>query len=307
MKRRIVQHGSSSLTITLPIKWVKKFGLKKGDEIQVEEAGPMLQVSTQQAIAAARKKVSTTDYGIFTKNNLSHLYQLGYDELEISFDDPKTLDEIKARLPECVGYEIIDQKDNTIFIKSIATTLESEFDTILRKSFLITNELAKNVLQALEQKNYKKLSEIRNLEYLNNKFTDICIRILTKRGYKIPNRTMQMYEILKSIERIADEFKHICDLFSKGSKDKDNKNKPDPETLKLFKDAIDYYNAFSTMFYKFDPHLKKKIYLERPVMLQKCKSQLTKSKGQNSIFLHHIIEIIEKTYQAAGGYFALVL
>jgi len=46
MKRKIVQHGSSSLTITLPIKWVEKFGLKKGGELNVEENGPTLLIST---------------------------------------------------------------------------------------------------------------------------------------------------------------------------------------------------------------------------------------------------------------------
>lgn len=301
MKRKIVQHGSSSLTITLPIKWVKKFNLKKGNELNVEESGPVLLVSTEQEIASPKKEFSATESGIFTKNNLSHLYQLGYDEVEIRFEDPQTIEEIKQRLPDCIGFEIIDQKENKVYIKSIATTIESEFDTLLRKSFLITNEMAKNVLQALEKGEYEKLKEIRNMESLNNKFTDVCIRILNKKGYKVPKRTMQVYEIVKNIERIADEFKYICDLFSGYNK------KIDKTVLESFKQAVDYYLAFYNMFYKFDPKLKEKIYLERKKLLQKYFSQLEKSKADISIFLHHLINIILKTYEGAGGYFALVL
>ncbi len=301
MKRRIVQHGSSSLTITLPVRWVEKYKLRKGDDLNVEESGPSLTITTQQDIASPKKEVSVTEDGIFTKNNLTHLYQLGYDELEIRFDDDGTLEEIKSRIPNCVGYDIIDQKPNKIYIKSIATTLDTEFDILLRKSFLITNEMAKSVLECLEKQDYKKLKEIRSMESLNNKFTDICIRILNKKGYRVQKRTMQMYDIIKNIEKIADEFKYICDLFS------DHNKKIDKENIKLFKEAIEYYLDFYSMFYKFEPRLKKRIYVDRKTLIKKCISQLEKSKGTESVFLHHIISITQKTYEAAGGYFALVL
>jgi len=294
MKRRVVQHGSSSLTITLPIKWVAKFGLKKGDELEVEEAGPTLMVSTAQEVASPRKEVTTTAYGLFTKNNLSHLYQLGYDDVEIKFNDAKTLEEIKHRIPGCMGFEIIDQKPNKVHIKSIATTLESEFDTLLRKAFLITNEMAESILHVIETQKYSKLKEIRSMEALNNKFTDICIRILNKKGYKVPKRSMQMYEIVKNTERIADEFKYICDLLA------DYEKKLEPETIESFKEAIEYYLTFYHMFYKFDPALKKKLYLERKSLVKKFEAEMKKTKGTQSVFLHHLANIIQKTYEGAG-------
>lgn len=239
--------------------------------------------------------------GMFTKNNLSHLYQLGYDEIEIVFDNPKTLDEIKKRLPSCMGFELIDQKKNRVYIKNIAATMESEFDTLLRKSFQITNEMARELLDALKKGEFNRLREIRNLESLNNKFTDICIRILNKRGYKNQKRTMQMYEIIKNIERIADEFKYICDIFSS------NGHKIDAASLGSFKEVVDYYLTFYEMFYKFSPKLKNKLYSERKKLNDKFKKQLEKSKGKNALFLHHILRLLEKTYDGAGGYFALVL
>src|SRR3989338_4453795 len=73
MKRKIVQHGSSSLTITLPMNFVDKFGLKKGDEVDVEESGTTLIVATQKGVAVNKKTIKDGD---FTANNLSHLFQL---------------------------------------------------------------------------------------------------------------------------------------------------------------------------------------------------------------------------------------
>ncbi len=301
MKRSIVQHGSSSLTITLPRKWVEKFNLSKGDELNVEESGTKIIISTEQESGASKKEFSDKESGIFTGNNLSHLYQLGYDEVEIRFTDPHTLEEVKKRLPNCMGWEIIDQKENKIYIKSIATTLDTEFDQLLRKAFLLTNELARNLAEVLDKQQYSRLSEIKELEQLNNKFTDICIRILNKRGYSIPNKTMQIYEIVKSIERIADEFKYICDLF------KGHNKKIDADALKLFKEVVEYYLAFYQLFYKFDLELKKKLYLERKKLTQHITQKMETTKGITSIFLHHQLDLVQKTYDGVGGYFALVL
>lgn len=269
--------------------------------MNVEENGGKLMVSTEKEHSINKKEVTTTESGIFTKNNLSHLYQLGYDEIEINFEDSETLKEIQQRMANCIGFEIIDQKPNRVYIKSIATTLDSEFDTLLRKAFMITNEMARGILEALEKKEYSRMKELRNMEVLNNKFTDVCIRILNKKGYKTPNRTMQMYEIIKNIERLGDEFKHICSLFDEKSKIIDK------ELVKYFKETIEYYLAFYNIFYKFDPALKKKIYLERKSLLQKYNSSLEKNKGMEARFLHHLINIVEKTYEGTGGYFALIL
>ncbi len=301
MKRKIVQHGSSSLTVTLPIKWTEKYNLKKGDEVNVEEAGPLLKISTEQEIASPKKEIDATTSGIFTKNNLSHLYQLGYDEITVRFNNGKTLESIRQRIPDCIGFEIIDQKPNRVLIKSIATTIDTEFDTLLRKSFQVTNEMAKEILEAIKQQHFAKLKEIRNMETLNNRFTDVCIRILNKKGYNIPQRTMQIYEIVKNIERIADEFKYICDAFE------NHKKKIDPSLLSLFKETIDYYLAFYSIFYKFNPKLKEKLYLERKTLLPKLTATLKQTKGKDSLFLHHMIDIVKKTYEGAGGYFALIL
>lgn len=306
MKRKIVQHGSSSLTVTLPIAWTQRFRLKKGDELSVVESGPMLIVSTDQQTASPRKEVATTDSGIFTKNNLSHLYQLGYDELEISFDSstgPETIQAISKRIPDCIGYEIIDQKPGRISIKSLASTLESEYDTLLRKSFLITDEMAQAIIEAAHRRDFSQLAETMTLEALNNKFTNTCLRILNKRGYKVVNRTMQMYEIVKMIERIADDFRDLCDALSSLR----TKQKADAALASAIEDVAGYYLTFSKMFFKFSPELKKAIYKGRHELAERLTRQLEKQPGKQAVVLHHLLSIVQKTYDASGGYFSLIL
>lgn len=301
MIRKIVQHGCSSLTITLPYGWVKKFGLKKGDELNVIEEDSNLVIFTKAEKENPKKEVDVTEFGYFTKNNLTHLYQLGYDELEIGFEDEKSLRDIKDRISECIGYEIIDQKPKKIVIKSIASTLESEFDTLLRKSFLITNEMANAVLDALKNRQFSKLKEIRHHEFLNNKFTMTCVRILNKRGYKNPKRNMQIYNICKCLERTADYYKYMCDLLF------DYNNQINKETLDFFEAVNRYYYTFYQIFYKFDPELKEIIYKERKKLLEQGERLLAASKGKESTLIHYLLTQINIIYDAAGEYFAILL
>ncbi len=298
MKRRIVQHGSSSLTVTLPHAWVEKHRLKKGDELDVEVAEDTLTLAAKTRPIHEKKLVEVTDFGVFTKNNLTHLYMLGYDELEIQFSDERELRDIQERVPECIGYEIIDQKPNRVFIKSIAHTLESDFDTLLRKAFIITSEMGKEVLNAIKKKEFAKLKELRYNEGLNNKFTMACARILSKQSRA---RAMQIYDVIMLLERIADEHKYICDLLA------DNKKAVKPELIALFGKVNSYFDAFQEIFYKFGPELKKRIYLERKSLLKDALGLVENAGGKDAVLAHHLVNIVAKTYECAGGYFASIL
>jgi len=299
MKRKIVQHGSSSLTITLPIKWAEKFNLKKGDELNVEENGSMLNISTEQGVAKKKKEVSTSDFGIFTKNNLTHLYQLGYDEVIIRLSNNDSVEDIKNRVAECIGYEIIDLDGKKVYIKSIAHTLETDFDVMLRKAFLITKQMGEEIYAIISQKDFSRLKEIRPMESMNNKFTMACIRVLHTHSYKEPKRIMQIYDIIKLLERICDEYKYICDLLI---------TKPlSKNALNYFKEVLDYYDTFYNLFYKFTKEGKQKIYLDRINLLKKGKEMIEKTKGKESLFLHYLMTEVDKIYDASGEYFAMIL
>ena len=47
-KRKVSLIGPSTLMVSLPSKWVKEFGVKKGDEINITENGPNLLLESQK-------------------------------------------------------------------------------------------------------------------------------------------------------------------------------------------------------------------------------------------------------------------
>ena len=48
-QRKLIQHGKSSLTMALPMSWLKQRGLGKGDSINVDAQGNQLIISTDAA------------------------------------------------------------------------------------------------------------------------------------------------------------------------------------------------------------------------------------------------------------------
>lgn len=130
MRRKIIQHGPSSLTISLPSTWAKEKNLSKGDEIDVfeeegdliikasgEESGKMAEISFSGVGKKAREKM------------LLALHNKGYDEILIFFDKEKTVKETYAYLNDMhLGFEIIKQDKGSFVIRNVSTPDSSQFD-----------------------------------------------------------------------------------------------------------------------------------------------------------------------------------
>lgn len=288
------------MTISLPATWIKKFNLKEGDELEINESGNNLELSASQSEDEEQKAILTPEeVGYFSKNDLTHYYMLGYDEVVIHFKDPNILKDIKDRVPECIGYEIIDQTENKIVVKSISSALENEFDNILRKVFLILKEMAKDTHDALNKKEFERLSQIRELEHINNKFCVFLLRVISKKGYKIYKRSLQAYDLIQNLERIADEYKYICDDYI-NSKKEINK-----ESLELLNKVNEFYNTFFEMFKKYDPELKSELHNKNKELKQEIEKIIL--NNDEPILSYHLMKILEKVNNAKGSYLALII
>ena len=48
MKRKVVQHGAKTLTISLPAEWVKRNSVHVGDELEIEDKYTSLEIAQQK-------------------------------------------------------------------------------------------------------------------------------------------------------------------------------------------------------------------------------------------------------------------
>jgi len=285
------------MTISLPSKWIKENNLKEGDELSIEQKGKTIALSSTKIISSSKKEIDARKLGIFTKNDLSHYYFVGYDELVIHFDNESVLEQVKERVPDCIGYEIIDQTENKVIIKAITNVLENEFDNILRKVFLQLKQMAQDTYDALAKKEYSRLRKIRELETINNRFTSFLQRLLSKHGYKVHERTLQAYDMVQNLERLADEYKYICDSFL------NYKESISKEGLNLFKQINEFFVLFYELFYKDNPENRAQLYKERKPLRKKAYDLLYKKK--DITLSHHLIALLEKIFNTSGSYLAL--
>jgi len=244
MKRKVIQIANSTQLISLPRKWCIEHGIKKGDELEVEEQGNKIRVSTSKEEALETAKIHFSGVDSFLRRPFITFYKLGYDELEISFDDPKIIPKIQEEIGELMGFEIVNQTERTCTVRNVASAMDTEFDSILRRIMLMLIEMARDTSEALSKRKFSALEEIAKRERLNNKLTIFCERILNKKGYKDHRRLSFIYYIVCNLEHLADD---VADI---GIYCHRHEPKLNPTTLKLVKELSTLIEQVYDLFYK---------------------------------------------------------
>jgi phosphate uptake regulator len=215
IKRKVILHGPSTLTVSLPSKWVKNHNIIKGDELNIEEAGSILRIYPGEEHLLTKKikiDFSDKDWGAI-HSILAVLHKSGYDEIEIIFNNPETAKIIQERINTMLmGYEIIEQKGSICTVKNVSGDHLSELDALTRRIFLVAISLAKNSLEAIKIGNKDKMREVLVLEQTINKLTNYCQRLLNKKPYK-DEKTIYTYLIIWVLESICDDYRDIINLF----------------------------------------------------------------------------------------------
>ena len=303
MKRKIIKLADTTYVVSLPLKWARKHNIKKGDEMNVEEAGNKLVLALEKELIQKEltKEVNLDKLSPIALRIVANLYKYGYDELDVKFNQVETLQNIqKACEKILIGYEIVSQSKDKCLIKDITSTKTSEFDTIMRRIFLITLEIAENFHQAVKDNNKQRIREVRVMETTNNKFTNLNERLLNKMLYTQENKkALFLYTLVWEMEKIADEYKYMCYYLVTLNKIKQNS-----ETIQLLLDVTEYLRTFYEVYYKFDP--EKIFYLNKRKneIIEKCNRLLNK-KGYNPRVIHHTINIVQMIFNCLGCYFAV--
>ncbi len=247
MRRKVIQIADSTQLISLPRKWAIKYGIKKGDEVDVEESGQELIISSLSTSAKEKAlELQIDNPSRFLRRLLFSPYIQGYTELKVNYKDPKVFDLVSDEVQLLMGYEIIQQGANYCTIKSVATELDNDLDVIIRRIFVSTISMMEDLSSGLSESDYLKLDNLKNLEVTNNKLSYFCLRILNKKGYHDSNKTNSIYYTILLIEEIVDELRDICTHVSS------RKLKVSKSTIKVAQDCLKYFRKTNDLFHNFD-------------------------------------------------------
>ena len=111
MKRKAIQLAGKTLVVSLPSKWARNMGIRKGDEGEVEEKDDNLNISASKKITLERFTIDATGLKDRTLRwTLSAIHKSGYEEIEILYDDSKTPQIIQEIVKDLfIGFAITEQ------------------------------------------------------------------------------------------------------------------------------------------------------------------------------------------------------
>jgi phosphate uptake regulator len=287
MRRKLVKQGVATMMVSLPSKWVKQHHLGKGDEIEILEEDSSLVITTpKKGEKALRKEVRIPTPSEYKNRLIDVPYMQGYDEIVVFFDDAKVMEMVIKETERLLGLEVVRQTETSCTIKNVAEALEEEFETILRRTFLVVKGMADDSIEAIKEKDYQRLKNIGDLEKMVHKYALFCMRMINKYGYKNEKEAHFVFYISYILEQIADHIEDVCIHVA------EKKEKVDPKIFAFFKDIVKLIDQYYQVFYKREWHKVLETDAFRKKLQQKTKSLLESKK--NVFLLHHMIFILEK-------------
>ena len=118
MKRKIIQLAGRTYVVSLPAEWIKKYNVKKGSEVDLEESGNKVIVTTSSELVSDKVSVDLTNSLPMTKRILGALYKSGYDEIHATFgseDERKVIEEVVK--DAFIGFEVSYLGKNNVVIR----------------------------------------------------------------------------------------------------------------------------------------------------------------------------------------------
>ncbi|MBI4919374.1 hypothetical protein HY837_05550 [archaeon] len=294
MNRKVIQLAGKTLVVSIPLKWAKLHNIKKGQELEVELGNNQLSVFTKNFKTALKTDLFLDCNEEFAKRRINTLYKRGLDQINVTVNNSKILNQIQEELNILLGFEIIDRSERACVIKNIALHIEEELNILLKRIFLINLEMTRLTEKLLQKKEEETLNELRNLEVMNDKLTNLCKRILNKQVNQRMDKTNLTYCLLWCLEKIADEYRWLGEEI--------NKSKISSEMIKLIANINSFHRLFYEIYCKFNESKATTLSKE----YEKLKQESFEFVKKNPLIGHHAINIIQNLYELAGPYYATI-
>ncbi|MAG39314.1 hypothetical protein CMO90_04480 [Candidatus Woesearchaeota archaeon] len=297
MQRKVIQLARKTLVVSLPRKWVVKNQVEKGDSIEITEEDTKLTINTEKELKLKKIVLDTKELGHYDPLYIAYLYQEGTDEIIINYRDKEVYSEIQKKLPDLMGFEIIDQGENFVKIKNISGVLDQEFDNLLRRTFYIIEEMANSSIESIKSKNLERLKSILALENSIDKFTDVCKRSLNKKGHTKQEKTVFYYVIIRDLEKIGDFYNELIKCYI------ERNSSINKEIIELYEETNKFFKLFHRLFYKFDKDDATKFHKTKKKLGKKVEKLMKTAEKEELLTIFNLAGLIKMIGNLYGPYY----
>ena len=300
IKRKVIQIANSTQLVSLPRKWSQRYGINKGDELEVEEDGNKIFISTESVQESGNIEVDITgldrDSFMFL---IRILYVRGYDEIKLIFNNPivhhyrlgkkvKVISAIHAEVNRLTGIEVIQQRENFCILKILSESSIKDFDLILRRIFLLISDASNDLIKGAGKGDKYLVESMEEKHNTITKFMSSALRLLNKVGHPNHKNTFLYYHIIESLDNVNDILKESArDIVNFKIKISKNSEK----ILFRINESLAEFNKF---FYKFDFKLVEKLSSERYKIMVEIRGALKKLSKDEILLLMNMERVQEE-------------
>ncbi|MBU2589594.1 MAG: hypothetical protein KKA65_02555 [Nanoarchaeota archaeon] len=293
MKRKVILMGGKTYVLSLPASWIKKYGIGKSQELEVEEKDNTILISTDKEIGSS--KIKNLDFTNFKSRSLLYnyiyaAYITGNEEIKILFKTEEQSKIIKKVIEDLIGFAILSETKNSMILKDV-TGSKTEFKPMLRRVFFILNALVTEGLETIEKNDFKELEEVIAKDHNMNKYYLFCLRYLNKNELGSASNNLSTYAFLNSIEAVGDKYSDLYKLLVSMNK------KVSLEIISLFEKVNKAFIKVLDLFYVQNQDqfieglndLKKDV----PKLREEIKEFIGKPNKENAVIASYLLTIIE--------------
>ena len=287
MQRNVIQLSSTSAGMSLPSKWLKKWNLKKGDNIHIEEKNGVLEIKPS-AFKPEEKKVEidASKYKELIGRKVVALTRHGNDEIIVRNYSQEQLKIIREYMQkELTSFEIIKKEKDYLVIKVITEISAGEVQNIIRKLISLLLEDISKVREYMESYDNSLLDDILEYENILNKLSTSCSRALCK----YYDKEYTKFTFVWLLEKIGDDFKFFSHNKIKNIK---------PETKKILEKLLDNLEVICKLYLNYDGEKARNFYSKRKELVEICLKEI--NKRNDPLLFHHILSMNEKGMYMLG-------
>ena len=291
MKRKIVQHGPSTLTISLPAKWVKSFALQKGDEVNVEQTKNGILITADKERHHGQKRINVKGLTAVISRSIAALYKAGYDEVIVEYSSPEELERIHSTVSTSyIGFEIVEETKNQVIIRKVSEPTNEEFRTIFRRIFHFLMSTAEESVEAAQKHDKAAYQRLILRDKNINKLANFCRRVVNKRGQTEFAQETAIYYIIEQLEKIADNYKDI-------NKHLFEREKMTKEQILMYQRVNKLLQTYEELFFSFTLAKMNKFIVDYKAIAEEFKNR----KSETIAIEYHLRSIAHQLFTLSGA------
>jgi len=300
MKRKLVKQGAATLMVSIPAKWLKRYSLEKGDEIDVYEEGSRLVLNKEGEKPGKETTINLTgqtETGVRTL--ITNAYRSGFDIVNVKFSSETQVEIMRNTMKNyLLGFDIIKMGKGNCVVSNITEPSPEQFDILMNKIFFNSKELMRITKERLKtgkvEINYKEMT-LRIHQY-----DSFCRRVAAKRQKEV--KDIGLFWAFQTLIVHGQRDLYHLNVFLDN-----NKVKVSKETIALIEDLEEMFEHLMNGFLKKETSHLESVHDSKNKTFKRANSLLASKKGNETVVIHNLMDSMRNYYLASSPLMGLLL